>query len=1070
MSSEEKSFLPTGCDPQSDNCDPGLDGLSRRAFLKSSALGASLMMVPGMSVFAGPFDENEYLKYIPADKKLDPAWVKSLFVRGEKEKYNKREALEHIGMPVGGLFAGTVYLSGDGRLWLWDIFNRDQEGIRPKTIDYHGQQVRNRDGSNFVEPAEHYSPFKQGFELHIGDEIWPLNKEGFESVEFEGCYPLARIKYYDPGCPVEVILEAFTPFIPGNVDDSSLPATVMSFKVKNLSNIDISCSIKGFTENPVCLDSAADHHGHRRNRLVKKNNITTLICEALPANRQKSSKRNDILFEDFESDTYMNWTVEGEAFGDGPVLIADIPDYQLGVGGEGERVVNSHSSAPGADVGEKDKQIGMLTSKSFTIERKYINFYIGGGAHKNKTCLNLIINGEIKASITGKNNNAMDLAGIKVSEWEGSEAQIRIIDGESGGWGNVGVDHIVFSDLSPKSKPISELRDYGGFCLSVIDANESRASLDGINGRASKITMDGLGDSVTGTVQSYLELHPGGEQSTDFAFTWYFPNFYGRDFGGKKVGHSYAARFDSALDVAHYLVRNKEHLFTSTRKWVDTWYNSSLPYWLLDRTMANTSTLATTTCYRHKDGRFWAWEGIGCCTGTCTHVWHYAQAVGRLFPEIERDQRERVDFGMALKENGEIGYRALLDSSMGPAFDGQCGRIMGAFREHMMSADNSFLTRNWPAIKTAVQYMMDQDDDLDGILEGSQPNTLDASWYGKISFISSLYIAALRAGEKMAIEMSDQEFSSKCSQIADKGAEKILELFNDEFFIQLEDPEHKDVIGVGTGCYIDQIFGQTWAHWLGMGNIFDKEKQVSALRSLWRYNFVPDVGPFRRQFKAGRWYAMAGDAGLLMCTWPKGGKRDKWEDQWQFMYFNECMSGFEWQAAANMIYEGLEHPDLLENGLAISRAIHDRYNAHLRNPYNEIECSDHYARAMASYGVYQAVCGFNYHGPKGIIEFDPRLEAENFRAAFVTAEGWGSFSQTLSGGKKEYCIELNYGQLNLNEIILRLPDGKTSSQIEVWFRNKLRPFHVESGRNELSTISIDEVDIQKNEKLIIKLA
>ncbi len=43
-----------------------------------------------------------------------------------------------------------------------------------------------------------------------------------------------------------------------------------------------------------------------------------------------------------------------------------------------------------------------------------------------------------------------------------------------------------------------------------------------------------------------------------------------------------------------------------------------------------------------------------------------------------------------------------------------------------------------------------------------------------------------------------------------------------------------------------------------------------ALAALWKYNFAPDVGPFRKAHKPGRWYAMAGEAGLIMCTWPQG--------------------------------------------------------------------------------------------------------------------------------------------------------------------------------------------------------
>ena len=112
------------------------------------------------------------------------------------------------------------------------------------------------------------------------------------------------------------------------------------------------------------------------------------------------------------------------------------------------------------------------------------------------------------------------------------------------------------------------------------------------------------------------------------------------------------------------------------------------------------------------------------------------------------------------------------------------------------------------------------------------------------------------------------------------------------------------MIGYGTGCYIDQVFGQFWAHQVGLGRLFDEAKQKSALRALFRYNFVPHVGRFRDTFTRGRWYADDDDMGLIMCSWPKGGLDPAWRDSWQFMYFNECMTGFEWQAAAHMISEG----------------------------------------------------------------------------------------------------------------------------------------------------------------------
>jgi non-lysosomal glucosylceramidase len=1063
---------PQNCECRDDACCPDDRSVDRRTFVKLAALTAASASAAGMPAMAGPFDDvNEYLRAIPSDKKLRPEWVRSLYDRGEKEVYTEPAALRHIGMPVGGFFAGTVYLSGDGRLWLWDIFNEDSLGIAPRASDkmprtFTGNHLNG--GLNYIEPAPFRQPFQQGFTLRVSDETRRLDSEGFEKVTFDGRYPIGRVEYRDDDCPVEVTLEAFSPFIPLQLDDSSLPATVMSYTIRNTSLQTIECEIAGHMQNAVALDTSKTLHGRRVNRIVRDEGITALECSAAQVD-SKPATRPDIVFEDFEKPHYGDWTVEGEAFGDGPVLLSEVPDYQGDLAGNGKRVANSHASAPGEDVGAKDAQTGTLTSKAFTIERQFIHLLVGGGAHRGETCVNLLIEGKAVASVTGKSDNRMSAAAFNVAAQQGKQAQIQIVDVKHGPWSNIGADHIVFSDRPPTTGDLEQQRDFGTMTLTLMGrANNVLASAtrDGDSQRADGL----LTDELVGRIGRTLSLGPGESETIAFAVTWHFPNFYARGVGGSNVGHHYASRFGSALDVARYLAANFSRLAGDTRKWVDTWYDSSLPYWLLDRTMANTSILATTTCFRFFDGRFWAWEGIGCCAGTCTHVWHYAQAPGRLFPELERIERERVNFGIGLHDDGGVGMRTNLRGSNHAADDGQAGRILGVLREHQMSSDDRFLHRLWPKVKMAIEYLIRKDVDQDGVIEGSQPNTLDAAWFGKISFISSLYLAALKAGQQMAIEMGDDPFAEKCRQIAQRGETSILETYNGEYFVQIEDPRHENEIGVGPGCYIDQIFGQTWAHWTNLGRLFDREKQLSALRALWKYNFVPDCGPFREKFKQGRWYAAAGDAGLIMCSWPKGGQNPNFHKHWQYMYFNECMTGFEWQAAAHMIWEGYDQPDLLQAGLAVSRAIHDRYNAALRNPYNEIECSDHYSRAMASYGVFQSVCGFQCHGPKGMIEFAPRLKPAEFKAAFIAAEGWGTVEQQRIGAAQKNRITLKHGQIPIETLNVDVPEDRTIKSAEVLLDgNRVQTAFAQDG-NRVRITLIESLQLPAGQTLEIEIA
>ena len=834
----------TGCAPGDCGCEGGVD---RRTFLRLTSASTLALLAGRLPVMAGPFDAADFDKLVPADKKLDPEWVTSLFARGVPSVYRGAD-LQYIGMPIGGICAGQLYLGGDGKLWHWDIFNR----------------VTNSGGGgpHYANPSRQSSPLEQRFTLKLGQgenaRSHTLDAGGFSDISFSGQYPVGTVRYKDAAAPVEVTLEAFSPFNPLDTDNSSLPATVMRFTVRNISNGPVEAILTGALENAVCIDNRNKVAGSRRIRAVAGDGFTFLECTA------------------------------------------------------------EKTAAPG-----------------------------------------------------------------------GSAA----------------------AGQSPVGHPFEKLPDYGTMGLALLgDPAEVVSGEKSVS----------LADHLSGELGRKLTLDSGQSVTVTFVIAWFFPNLESIPAVAVQ-GRYYASRFDSALAVAKYVARNIASLTSRTFLWRDTWYDSTLPHWFLDRTFLNASILASSTSYRFLDGRFWGWEGVGCCAGTCGHVWYYAQAMARLFPELERILRERVDFGLAMKPDGEIRFRA--ENNTTPAIDGESGSVLRALREHQMSADDAFLKRVWPGVKKATGWLIAQDGNGDGIIEGAQHNTLDSNWYGAVAWLSGIYQAALLAAAEMADEMNDPAFAQECRGIAEKGRANLLtKLFNGEYFDNKVDPAHLDAINSGTGCEIDQVIGQSWAFQAGLPRVLPEKETRTALKSLWRYNFSPDVGRYRAVNKPGRWYAMAGEAGLLMCTFPRtdwsyDNARGKGNPGFAG-YFNECMNGFEHQVAGHMIWEGM----LLE-GLAVERAVHDRYHPSKRNPWNEIECGDHYARSMASYGVFLAACGYEYHGPKGHLGFAPRLTPEDFKAPFTAAEGWGSYRQKQASGNLEAALSLKYGSLRLKTASFALAHG-----------------------------------------------
>jgi hypothetical protein len=275
----------------------------------------------------------------------------------------------------------------------------------------------------------------------------------------------------------------------------------------------------------------------------------------------------------------------------------------------------------------------------------------------------------------------------------------------------------------------------------------------------------------------------------------------------------------------------------------------------------------------------------------------------------------------------------------------------------------------------------------------------------------------------MAQEVGDAEFAARCRKVFEAGSQNtVTRLFNGEYFIQQVDlqkfPKHQ----YGDGCLADQLFGQGWAHQVGLGYLYPQDKVRAALKAIWTYNWAPDIGPQSAAHPPGRWFARPGEAGLFTCTWPKS----KHLGPQAVPYRDEIWTGIEYQVAGHMAWEGLT-----TEALAICRGIHERYHPLKQNPWNEVECGDHYARALASYGVFLGLCGFACHGPRGELGFAPRLTPENFRTAFTTAEGWGTYDQKFQSSAFKSQISLKWGTLRLKTLALTPPAGAAPKRCAV---------------------------------------
>ena len=504
-------------------------------------------------------------------------------------------------------------------------------------------------------------------------------------------------------------------------------------------------------------------------------------------------------------------------------------------------------------------------------------------------------------------------------------------------------------------------------------------------------------ESAIGSIAVQKVLQPGASKDFVFYLTWHFPNRYGWWPDGHDARkpipcadiyqNYYSTLWDDALAVAGYFHANQTRLEENSEKFANALFSSTVDPEVIDAAAGNITALRSTTCFRIADGTFFGWEGCffqaGSCPGTCTHVWNYAQTVANLFPRLERNMRE-TEFLRETDGQGKMNFRAKIQLEgkpwdMYPAVDGQLGSILRVYREWKISGDDDFLKKIWNQVVSALEFSASYwDSNQDCVLDGQQHNTYDIEFYGVNSLGNSIYYAALKAGAEMAEYLGEHERSQKWRSMEQAGCKRMDEmLFNGEYYRQVTDGDIDEYkYQYGEGCLSDQLLGQTLAHLYGLGHLFPEDHVKSAVFAIYKYNFKERMGSHK---SLQRGYAYQDEPGLLLCSWPSGGRPKQ-----PFVYSDEVWTGIEYQVAAGLIYEGF-----LQEGLEIVRAVRSRYDGYKRNPFNEVECGNHYARSMASWGVLNALSGLQVDLPHNSVTISPKVNQDCFSSFYSTGTEWG---------------------------------------------------------------------------------
>jgi len=950
----------------------------------------------------------------------------ALFCQDYYNTWYEDSRLNHVTFPIGGIGAGMIGLDGNGSWSQMSVGNKPD--VLNEPFAFAAISVKGvPNGAKILQGAvPDWKIFSQpGSGGGRGSNYYGLPR--FERCRFMARFPFGIIELADDDVPVKVTISGWNPFIPGDADNSSLPVGSMEYTFTNTSSQPVEAVFSWNSKNIISKNEF--------NEIIPRTNGFTLVqqgdslhpeykgwfsvfttepavvdhcwfrgdwwdpftmiwkdiseCRMVPDEphgpnppgaslfvsvnlKAGESKTVSLLFCWYFPETRISTGTQpaptGAAFRKAPAPGTAAGQQEV-TGYAGRQLINTYYP-------DGDGLTGSLTSPAFRIKKGYIVFLIGGGNLPETVGINLVSDGKATRTATGRNTEALQAIQWDVREMKGNMASIEIFDRETGGWGHINIDQIVFTD-DPQCDPGKPGKS------DIVYENFEGADF------GSWIISSGSGD-------------PGCDPETcESASCSEIPRFY---------KPWYSVRFKSIDDVANYWIRNYQTLRSGSELFSNTFYASTLPPEVLEAVAANLGILKSPTILRDYEGKMWAWEGCGdqsgCCSGSCTHVWNYAQAISHLFPDLERTLRE-TEFTVSQSSEGHQTFRANLPinepkHTFYAASDGQLGGIMKVYREWRISGDDTWLSNLYPYVKGSIDYCIKTwDPDHTGVLVEPHHNTYDIEFWGPDGMCSSFYLGALTA----FIEISkylNKPFNDY-QELLLRG-KKYLEsnLFDGEYFIQkirwtdLHTPDPTKVTGdnieqdeafqllvkegpkyqYGTGCLSDGVLGMWLASMCGLPEVLDNDKVTSHLVSVHKYNLRQDL--FNHDNPQRPSFAMGHEGGLLICTWPKGGQLSL-----PFVYSNEVWTGIEYQVASHLMLKGK-----VDKGLDIVRACRDRYDGTVRNPFDEYECGHWYARALSSYGLIQGLTGLQYDAVDKTLRIHSQI-GSNFQAFISTATGYG---------------------------------------------------------------------------------